>query len=53
MEVCALIPPLFYGTGWFYRSSDPCFKSCPVVAGVDLLEGDIEQDEVRLVASEH
>lgn len=30
----------------------PFFKSCSVEAGLDLLEGDIQHDKVRLAASE-
>lgn len=53
IKVCGLIPFLFYSTERFCSSSNLCFESCPTVAGVDLVEGDIQQDKVRSSASEH
>lgn len=52
MKVCCLVSSFFHRTWKFYKSSELCFKSRPVVAGVDLLEGDIQQDQVRSTASE-
>lgn len=52
MKICGLVSSFFHSTWKSYKSSELCFKSRPVVAGVDLLEGDIQQDQEHSAASE-
>lgn len=42
----------FCSPGWFCRSPDINCVFCSVVVGLNLLEGDIQQDEVRPAATE-